>query len=82
MDNVCPEKTKDQYVTSPIREVLGRNVHVRRSKYIRKYIQRYNPVFGAAREWKNEYVASIVYMIQDGNLNINIDTNYILLFLS
>ena len=28
MDNVCPEGTEDQYVTSPRGEDLGRNVHV------------------------------------------------------
>ena len=58
MDNVCPEGTEDQYVTSPSGEALGRNVHVRRSKRIRNSPQRYNPGFGAAREWKNDAVAS------------------------
>ena len=64
MDNVCPEGTDDQYVTSPSGESLGRNVNVRRSERIRNSPQRYNPVFGAAREWNNDAVASIVYMIQ------------------
>ena len=49
MDNVCPEGTKDQYVTSPSGEALGRNVNVRRSELIRNSPQRYNPGFGAAR---------------------------------
>ena len=56
---------KNQYVTSPNGETLGKNVNVRRSERIIKYPQRYNPGFGDAREWKNDSVASIVYMIQD-----------------
>ena len=52
---------------------MGRNVNVRRSECIRSYPQRYNPVFGAAREWKNNAVASIVYMIQYRDYNSNID---------
>ena len=78
MDNVCTEGTEDQYVTSPSGEDLGRNVNVRRSERIRNSPQRYNPGFGAAREWKNDAVASIVYMIQDRNLNSNVDTDDIL----
>ena len=42
MDNVCPEWTGDQYVTSPSGEALGRNVNVRRSERIINYPQRYN----------------------------------------
>ena len=49
MENVCPEGTEDQYVTSPSGEALGRSVDVRRSKRIRNSPQRYNPGFGAAR---------------------------------
>ena len=43
MENVRPEGTKDQSITSPNGEALGRNVHVRRSKRIRNSPQRYNP---------------------------------------
>ena len=75
MVNVCPEGTEEQYVTSPIGEALGRNVHVRCSKRIRNSPQRYNPGFGAARSWKNDAVASIVYMIQDRDLNSNVNTD-------
>ena len=75
MDNVCLDGNENQYVTSPSGEALGRNFHVRRSKRIINSPQRYNPWLGAAREWKNEYVASIVYIIQDGDLDINVDTN-------
>ena len=50
MDNESPEVTEDQSVTSPNGETLGRNFHVRHSERIRNYPQRYNPVFGAARE--------------------------------
>ena len=82
MDNVRPEGTENQYVTSPRVKDLGRNVHVRRSKLIKKSPQRYNPGFRAAREWKNDAVASIVYMIQAGYLNSNVDMNYILSLLS
>ena len=82
MDILRPEDTEDQSVTSPSGEALGRNVHVRRYECIRNSPQRYNPVFGAAREWKNDAVASIVYMIQDRDLNINVDTYDILLLLA
>ena len=73
-----PEGTEDQYVTSPNGESLGRTVHVRRSKRITNSPQRYNPGFGDDREWKNDDVASIVYMIQDRDLNINVDMDDIL----
>ena len=82
MDNVCPEGTEDQYVTSPIGEDLGRNVHVRRSERIRNSPQRYNPGFGADREWNNDAVASIVYMIQDRDLDNNVDTDDIISLLA
>ena len=45
---------------------------MRRSERIRNYPQRYNPGFVAAREWKNDDVSSIVYMIQDRDLNSNV----------
>ena len=64
MENVRPERTEEQSVTSPSGEALGRNFHVRRSERIIKSPQRYNLVFGAAIEWKNDDVVSIVYMIQ------------------
>ena len=78
MDNVRPEATEDQSVISSSEEALVRNFHMRRSKRIRNYPQQYNPGFGAFREWNNETVASIVYMIQDRDLNINVDTDDIL----
>ena len=74
MEYVCPEGTEDQYVTYPSGEALGRNVNVRRSERIRNYPQRYNPGFGADIEWKNDAVASIVYMIQDRDFDRNVDT--------
>ena len=82
MYNVCPEGTEYQYVTSPSGESLGRNGNVRRSKRVRNSPQRYNPVFGAARNWKNDAVASIVCMIQDRDLNSNVDTYDILSLLA
>ena len=72
VDNVCPERTEDQYVTSPSGESLGGGCSCP---------HQYNPVFGAAREWKNYTVASIVYMIQDKDLSSNIDTDDILFLL-
>ena len=75
MDNVRPEETEYQFVTSPSGEALVRNVHVRRSERIRNYPHRYNPVFRAAREWNNDAIASIVYIIQDRDLNSNVDTD-------
>ena len=78
MDNVCPDRNKNQYVISPSGETLGKNVNVRRSERIRNYPQRYNPVFGAAREWKNNAVGSIVYMIKYMDFDINVGTDDIL----
>ena len=82
MNNVCPEGTEYQYVTSPSGEALGSNVHVRHSERITKSPQRFDLGFGDAIEWKNENFVSIVYMIQDGDLYSNVDTDYILSLLS
>ena len=82
MDNVRPEETEYQYVKSTSGEALGRNVHVRLSECIIKSPHQYYPGYGAAREWKNDAVSGIVYMIQDGDINRNIDTNDILLLLA
>ena len=82
MDNMRPGGTEDQFVTSPSGEALGRNFNVRRSERIRNYPQRYNQGFGAAREWKNDAVESIFYMIQDRSLNRNVDTDDILSLLA
>ena len=78
MDNVCPYGNVNQYVTSPSGESLGSNVNVRRSERIINSSQRYNPGFGAAREWNNDAVASIVYMIQDRDFDSNVYTDDIL----
>ena len=61
---------------------MGSKFHVRRSKRIRKYPQPYNQVFRAAIEWKNDDIASIVCMIQDGDINSNVDTDDILSLLA
>ena len=82
MDNVCPEGTEYQYITSPSGEALGRNVHVRRSERIINSPQRYNPGFEAAIEFNNDDVTSIVYMIQERGLNRNVDTDDILSLLA
>ena len=58
------------------------NVHVRRSELIRNSPQWYNPGIGADREWENDDVACIVYMIQDRDLNGNVDTDDILSLLA
>ena len=55
---------------------------MRRSKRIRNSPQQYNQGFGDAREWKNDSVSSIVYMIQDKDFNSNVDTDDILLLLA
>ena len=55
---------------------------MRHYKLIRKSPRRYDPGFVAARERKNDAVASIVYIIQDGDLNINVDTDENLLLLA
>ena len=82
MKNVCPEGTEYQYVTSPSGESLRSNVDVRPSECIINSPRLYNPGFGAAREWKNEAVASIVYMIQDRDLDSNVDMDDILSLLA
>ena len=78
MDNVCPDGTEDQYVTSPSGGALGRNVNLRRSERIRNSPQRYNPGFGADRELEKDDVASIVYIVQDRYFDSNVDTDDIL----
>ena len=82
MDNMFPDENENQYVKSPRGENLGRNVNVRRSERIRNYPQRYNPVFEAVIEWKNNDVASILYMIQDRDFDSNVDTDDILSLLA
>ena len=51
---------------------------MRLSKITRKYPQKYDPGFGAAREWKSYAVSSLVYMIKDGDYDRNIDIENIL----
>ena len=53
-----------------------------RSERIRDSPQRYNPGFGAAREWKNDAVASIAYMIQDRDFDSNVDADGIILLMA
>ena len=65
-----------------VEKLWERNVNVRRSERIRNSPQRYNPGFRAAREWKNDDVASIVYMIQDRDVDSNVDTDDILSLLA
>ena len=79
---MCPDGNENQYVTSPSGEALGSNFNVRHSERIINFPQRFNPRFGAAREWKNDAVASIVYMIQDRDLDSNVDTDDILSLLA
>ena len=82
MENMCPDGNENQYVTSPSGEALGKNVNVRRSERIRNFPQRFNPGFGASREWKNDAVAIIVYMIQDRDFDSNVYTDDILSLLA
>ena len=55
---------------------------MKRLERIRNYPQRYNPVFGDAREWKNDNVDSILYMIQYRYIKSNVDTDDILSLLA
>ena len=55
---------------------------MRRSERIRNSPQRHNPGFLAAREWNNDAVASIVYMIQDRDFDSNVYTDDTLLLLA
>ena len=78
MENVHIEGTEDQYVISTSGEALGKNIYLRRYERIIKHPQRYDPWFGAAREWNNDSIASIVYMIQDEGLIRNLYTDDII----
>ena len=55
---------------------------MRPSECIRNSPHRYNSGFGDAIECNNDAVASIVYMIQDGDFNSNVDTDDILSLLA
>ena len=57
MDNVRPEGTEDQPVTSTSGEDLGGNLHVRFFDRIINSSQKYEPGFGAAREWNSDAVS-------------------------
>ena len=81
MDYVHHEITEDQSCTYPSVEYFGTNFHVSCSKRIRKFLQRHDPVFGAAREWYDDGVASIVYMIHGEYINRNVNRDYILLLM-
>ena len=47
---------------------------------MRKSPHRHDPLFGSSREWNNDAVASVVYVIQDEDINRNLDM-YDILFL-
>ena len=47
---------------------------MKRSGRMRKYPHRYDPLFGSARVCNSDDVTSIVYMIQYGYFNSNVDT--------
>ena len=51
---------------------------MRRNERIKNSPQQYNPGFGAAIDWKNSSIVSIVYMIQDRDINSNVDTDEII----
>ena len=55
---------------------------MRHSKRIRKSPQPYEPGVEATKQWKNDDVAIIFYMIQDWYLNSNVYTDEILSLLS
>ena len=57
MDNVRPEGTEYQPVTFTSGEDLVGNLHVRCFDSIRNSSQKYEPVFGAAREWNSDDVS-------------------------
>ena len=73
-----PRRDLRPICSSPSGEALGRNVNVRCSERIKNSPHRYNLGFGAAREWENDAVVSIVYTIQDRDFDSNVDTDVIL----
>ena len=47
-------------------------------KHNRKSLNKFDPVLWAAREWNNDDVSKVVYIIQDGGYDINVDTDKVL----
>ena len=82
MENIHSKGTEEKSITSPSGESLGKNIHMRRSKHVIKYSHRYDTVLRASREWKSDYVAIIVYMIQDGIFKKNVDMDEMLSLLT
>ena len=78
MENLRPEGIEYEYVTSPSEEDLVRNVYVRLSNPIRKSPQRYDPGFGAGKEWNIDAFSRSLYIICDGYCNINVDKDKVL----
>ena len=52
--------------------------HVKLSEIIGKSLQKFDPDFGAARQYNSDTLDSLVYMIQDGYYDSNIDTENII----
>ena len=67
-----PEITKDQSVTSPSGEALGKYSHVKHYESNSKLAHRFDPVLEAARELNSVYGASFVYIIQYGGKDSNV----------
>ena len=60
---------------------MDRYVHVSNSKRNSKCTQRFEPSFAASREWKSDAATSLVYMIQDGYYDRNLNMYEILYLL-
>ena len=78
MENWCLEGTDKQSVTSPGGEALDRDVHMSNSKRNRKFTHRFEPSFADVREWKSDAATSLVYMIQYGYYDRNLNMYEIL----
>ena len=68
MKNVRSKGTDEKSGTPPSVEALGSNFHVRHYKRFVNSPHWYEPECVAARDWKSDSVASIVYMIKEGIL--------------
>ena len=52
---------------------MGRYVYVRRYKCNIKIPQKSDPVLGDTREWKSDYVDTLLFMIRYGGHDRNVD---------
>ena len=80
MKNDRLQGTQNKCIISTSGEALGVDSFVRCSNCISKYPRVYDPLFGAAKLWNSENVASLVFMIHGEDYYRNVDMDKILPF--